>query len=306
MNELFIVFANSLVALILCIAVGYVLRRRRLLNDTHTSGIAELLVKVAMPSSVFMALMRPFTMELFWESIATFLITGVVYALGAVVGFFLAKVLKVGIDARKVWAFGVGFGNVGFMGLPVISAVFGAEGLFYVAMALAAFNLHSFTWGVWIFDKSEVDGPIKVVMRNPALAATIIGFVFFLTGFRFPAALEGGIELIAGMTSPISMILIGAILAKQRLKDSLMDIKILPPAATKLLAMPVLTWLVLRWFVPNLLMLGVIVTLMAMPVAAGTVIFAEQYKGDTTTAAKLVVVSTLLCVVTVPLISFLL
>ena len=130
--------------------------------------------------------------------------------------------------------------------------------------------------------------------------------VFFLTGFRLPAALEGGIALISGITSPISMILIGTILAKQRLKDALVDIRILPPVAIKLLAMPVLAWLALRWIVPNPLMLGVIVTLMAMPAAAATAIFAEQYGGDSPTAAKLVVVSTIICVITVPLVSFLL
>jgi len=277
-----------------------------MINDTHTAGIATLLVNVAMPASVFMSLMRPFSSELLLESLAVFFVTGAVYALGAVLGFLAAKVFKVEQGARRCWAFGVGFGNVGFMGLPIIGAVFGPEGLFYVAMALAAFNLHSFTWGVWIFDKSGVLGPLQVILKNPALGATIVGFGFFLTGIRLPAALEGGVSLIAGMTSPISMILIGAILAKQRLKDTIMDYKTLPPVAIKLLVMPLLTLLALRWLVPNPLMVGVIVTLMAMPTAAATAIFAEQFNGDSVTAAKLVVVGTLLCVITVPLISLLL
>jgi len=305
-NELFVVFSNSLIALILCIVVGYVCRRRQMLNDTHTSGIAELLVKVAMPCSVFMSLMRPFTMELFWESIATFFIAGVVYLVGGFLGYVLGRAFKTNHKERKVWIFGVEFGNVGFMGLPVIQAVFGVEGLFYVAMALASFNLLSFTWGVWLFDKSEVTGPVRAIIRNPALLATCVGFVFFLTGLRLPTALEGGVSLIAGITSPISMILIGAILAKQRLKDALMDMKILPPVAAKLIIMPIVTWLALRWFITNPLMLGVIVTIMAMPVAAATAIFAEQFDGDSAMAAKLVVVSTLICVVTVPLVSLLL
>jgi len=277
-----------------------------MINDTHTSGIAALLLNVAMPASVFMSLMRPFSSELLMESLATFFITGVVYALGAVLGFLTAKLFKVEQGVRKCWTFGVAFGNVGFMGLPVIGAVFGPEGLFYVAMALAAFNLHSFTWGVWIFDKSGVLGPLQVIIKNPALGATIVGFVFFLTGIRLPAALEGGVSLIAGMTSPISMILIGAILAKQPLKDTIMDLKTLPPVAVKLLVLPLLTLLIFRWFIPNPLMLGVIVTLMAMPTAAAIAIFTEQFNGDSVTAAKLVVVGTLICVITVPLISLLL
>jgi len=306
MSDLFLVFTNSLAALLLGIVIGFICRRKQMINDVHTSGIASLLINVAMPASVFMSLMRPFSSELLLESLATFFITGIIYALGAVLGFLVGKIFKVEQGVRKCWTFGVAFGNVGFMGLPVIGAVFGPEGMFYVAMALAAFNLHSFTWGVWIFDKSGVLGPLQVIIKNPALGATIIGFIFFLTGFRLPAALEGGVSLIAGMTSPISMILIGAILARQRLKDTVMDFKTLPPVAVRLVIIPLLTLLVLRWFVPNPLMLGVIVTLMAMPPAAGTAIFAEQFSGDSVTAAKLVVVGTLLCVITVPLISLLL
>jgi len=277
-----------------------------MINDTHTSGIAELLVKVAMPCSVFMSLMRPFSTELLLESMATFLIISVIYVLGGVLGFMLARMIKASPGEKPCFAFGVAFGNVGFMGIPVISAVFGYEGLFYVAMALASFNLLTFTWGVRMFDKSAGLNPVRILLRNPALMATIIGFGFFLTGLRLPAALEGGVALISGMTSPISMILIGAILAKQRLKETFMNVRVLPPTALRLVVIPILTWFSLRWFIVNPIMLGVIVTLMAMPAAAATAIFAEQYDGDSIVAARFVVVSTVLCVITVPLISLLL
>jgi len=308
MNELFITFTNSLVALIMCIVAGYVCRRRQIINDTHTSGIAELLVKVAMPCSVFMSLMRPFSRELLFESMVTFFVISAIFLLGVLLGYLLGRGLKTAPKVRTCWAFGVGFGNVGFMGIPVISAVFGYEGLFYVAMALASFNLLTFTLGVKMFDPTGTSSssPIKIVFGNPALAATIVGFGFFLAGLRLPASLEGGVSLIAGMTSPISMILIGAILAKQRLKETLMDFTLLPPIALKLLVIPLISLFVLRIFITNPVMLGVIVTLMAMPPAAATAIFAEQFDGDSVTAARLVVIGTLICVITVPAISLLL
>jgi len=279
-----------------------------MLNDTHTSGITELLVKVALPCSMFMSLMRPFSTALLLESMATFIIVSIIFLLGAAMGYGLGRMQKVSPKERPCWTYGVSFGNIGFMGIPVISAVFGYEGLFYVAMALASFNILTFSIGVRIYDSAGAHraGALKVILRNPALLATLIGFGFFLTGFRLPAPLEGGVSLIAGMTSPISMILIGAILAKQRLKDTFMDVRMLPPVVAKLVVIPLLSLLVLRWFIPNPIMLGVLVTLMAMPAAAITVIFAEQYDGDSIAAAKLVVVGTLLCVVTVPLISLLL
>ena len=306
MNELFLVFANNIVALVICIVIGYVCRRKHMLNDTHTAGISSLLVNVAMPASMFMSLMRPFSTELLLESAATFFIVSIIFLLGGVAGLALARLLKASTSETPCWQFGVAFGNVGFMGIPIVSAVFGYEGLFYVATTLASFHMITFTIGVRMFGVRDMGGPLKIILRNPALMATFIGFGFFVSGLRLPAALEGGVSLIAGMTSPISMIIIGTILARQRLRETLTNFKVLPPVGMRLLFIPLLSLLVLRWFVSNPLMLGVIVTLMAMPPAAATVIFAEQFDGDAVAAAQIVVVGTLLCIITVPAISLLL
>jgi len=278
-----------------------------MLNDVHTSGMAELLVKVTMPCTVFMSLMRPFSRTLMIESLATFVITGVIYIAGGYLGLGLARLMKASPGEKQCWRFGCAFGNVGFMGIPVVMAVFGEEGLIYVSMAVASFSLLSFTVGLRMFDNAPRDFRLLQLMRNsPAVPATAAGFIMFLTGLRLPGAVEGGISLIGGMTTPLSMILIGAILAKQRLKDLLTDIRVLPPSAVKLILIPLASLFILRWFIPNQFMLSVIITMMAMPPAAATAIFAEQFQGDAITAAKFVVVPTILCAITVPLISLLL
>jgi len=310
MDGLFATFTNSLTALALCIGVGYFCRRKQIINDTHTAGITELLVKVAMPCAVFMSLMRPFSTALLLESVATFFITGGIFLAGMVLGIAVVRMMKASSEESKSWRYGITFGNIGFMGIPVITAVFGYEGLFYVAMALASFNLITFTIGIKIFDttKTSKSGPLKMFMKNPALTATIVGFALFLTGLRLPAPLEGGITLMAGMNSPLSMIVIGALMAKHPLKDTFTDIRVLPPNAVKLAVIPLLSLALLRPFVPNPVMLGTIVTLMAMPPAINTALFAQLFSGEkaTVAATRLVIVGTLLCVITVPLIALLL
>ena len=308
MNELFIAFSNSLISLALCIATGFFCRRYNIISDEHTAGMTEILVKVVMPCAVFMALMRPFTTTLLLESIATFFIAGAIFVGGGLLALVVARIMKASIGERQSWQFGLTFGNVGFMGIPVVLAVFGYEGLFYVAMVLAVFNLLTFTIGVRMFggsDDAKV-GLLQFFKNTPALTGTIIGFVFFLARIRLPMAVEGGVALIANMNSPLSMILIGAFLARQPLKDTFTDIRVLPPNLVKLIVTPLLSLLILYWIIPNPLMMGVLVTLMAMPPAANTVIFAEKYGGDSAAATRLVIVGTLLCVVTVPLISLLL
>jgi len=306
MDGLFIAFSNSLVALAICMAVGYICRKTNIISDTHTTGMTNLVVRVATPSTMFMSLMQPFSRVLLFESLATVVITGVFYVLGGFLGLGVAKIMKASPGERQNWQFGVAFGNVGFMGIPVVTAVFGSEGLIYVAMALTSFNLLTFTVGMRMFDNAPKGLGFKaILMRNPAIIAVFVGFFFFVTGLRLPQAIEGGISLIGGITAPMSMILLGVVLARQSLKDAFTDIRLLPPNAVKLLIMPLITFVALRWIIPNPLMFSVIVTLMAMPPAVLTVIFAEQFDADAFVSAKFIVVGTILCVVTVPVIALL-
>jgi hypothetical protein len=306
-DSLFLTFTNSLITLALCIAVGYFCKKKQLFNDVHTAGMLELLIKVVMPCAVFMSLMRPFSTALLLESVGAFFITGAIFLLGGFLGLGVARVMKASLHERQSWRYGLTFGNVGFMGIPIITAVFGYEGLFYVAMALASFNLLTFTIGIRFFDTEGAMkmSPLQLFIKNPALIGTILGFVFFLTGLRLPAPVEGGVALIAHMNSPLAMILVGALLAKQPLKETFTDVRVLPPTFIKLVVIPLGSLFVLRLFITNPVMLGTIVTLMAMPPAANTAIFAEQFGGDSKAATRLVIVGTLLCILTVPLISLL-
>ena len=301
-----ITMLNSFVALSLCIVVGFFSRRRRLLDDNHAKSFSDLLMNITLPCTVFISFMRPFSTELLVESLATFIITGIIFVAGGYIGLFVAKLTKASAGEVQGLRFGSAFGNVAFMGIPIVSAVFGDEGLIYVSMTIASFNLLVFTHGVRMFDNAPKNINLKaLIIKTPALPALFLGFIFFVTGIRLPPSLEGGIGMIASMTTPLSMILIGMILAKQRLKDALMDIKMMPPVCVRLVIVPLLSFFILRIFISNPLMLDVIITLMAMPPAAVTVIFAEQYEADGMAAARFVVVSTIVCVVTVPLISLL-
>ena len=307
MGELFFAFTNSLTALGICIVVGYICRRTNLIRDMHTTGMSNLLVRVTTPCTMFMALMRPFYRALLFECLATIVITSVIFILGGYLGLAIAKLMKASPGDRQSWQFGVAFGNIGFMGIPVVSAVFGYEGLIYVAMALTSFNVLTFTVGARMFDNAPKGFSLKrLLISNPVIIAVIIGSFFFISGRRLPIAIEGGISLLGGITAPISMILLGVILARQSLKDAFTDVRLLVPVSAKLLIIPLVSMPILSWIIPNPLMFRVIVTLMAMPPAVLTAIFAEQFEADGFSAAKFIVVGTILCAVTVPLISLLL
>lgn len=307
--DVFFTFVGSLTTLAVCIAAGYISRKTGIMTDSVNAGMSALLVKVALPCMVFVSMMRPFSPTLLAESVATIFISGAVYLSGYFIGMGIARLMGAKEDQKRVWQFSLVFGNVAYMGFPVVQAVYGYEGLFYSAMANISFNVLAFSLGVYLFRRDgniDFKTNIKSIALNPALIGTYLGFIFFVTGWRLPPDIQDGIGLVGGMTVPTSMLLVGSILAKNRLLSLIGDIRVAPVIFMRLVGIPVLAFLLLSPFVHNTVMLGVIVVLAAMPAAALTVIFAEQYKGDTAEASKIVALSSLLCLITIPLISLIL
>jgi predicted permease len=313
--EHFITFIGSLLSLVICMAAGFICRKANVLDDSLTAGLSSLLVKVTMPCSIFTSMMRPFTQTLLRESLAAFFLSAAVYLAGGLLGIGLARLMKAGQDERKVWIFALIFANVGYMGFPVTQAVFGGDAMIYASMTNASFNLLTFTVGIKIFtgsftgESGQKNSLLKIVIKivlNPAILCIIIGFVFFLGNLRPPGPLADSIQMIGAMTTPVSMLVVGSLVAKNKLRSLISDVRVLPLMAARLLVLPVLAWLVLSRVIGNPLLLGVLVTMPGMPVGAITAIFAEKYGGDSALASKVVVLSTLLSVLTIPVISLLL
>jgi hypothetical protein len=305
MDGIFLDFLGSLTALVLCMAVGFACRLLRLFSDELINGMTSLLLKVTLPCTVFLSMLRPFSRELLLESAATFFLSGLVFLFGGFLAYLLARVMKAPEGERRVWQFALIFANVGYMGFPVCLALYGEESLIYTSMANVSFTLLLFTVGIKLFNPGEGNKTQwRKIALNPALVAAFFGFACFLSGLRPPPPVHDAAAMLGGMTSPISMLLVGSILAKGKLRD-LLDLRIAPVMAVRLLVIPLAAYWALRPFIHNPLMLGVLVVLSAMPAGAITAIFAEEYKADTILASKLVVVSTLACVATVPLMTLL-
>ena len=307
MNELFFVFANSITSLVLCMAVGFFCFRKKMLDETHVSGLTSLIIRVSLPATIFTSLMRPYSRELLFDLLMTIVFFAMLTLAAGTMGKGLAKLLKATEDEAEAWQFGSAFGNIAFMGIPIVHAVFGPEGVIFVAMSMIASNLLSFTYGLRIFKASPKKIDLVSVFRDsPALPTVFVGFVMFITGIRLPSPVENGIGFLSGITTPLSMIVIGAVLAKENLKEALLDVRILPHTFLRLVFFPVATLMVLRAIFGDTLMVNVLVALKAMPVAAMAVILAEKHSPFPGISARFVVVTTLLSIVTVPLISLLL
>lgn len=164
-----------------------------------------------------------------------------------------------------------------------------------------------FTLGVVIYKNGAGKGiDVKQFLLNPAILATFIGFIFFVMEISLPSTVYRAIDSLGSMTAPLSMIITGATMAENRLLEFVKDYKVYLFSAFRLLLIPAITFIILKQFLEDPIIIGVLVIAAAMPSGAMNVVLAEQYNSSGAVASKYVVMTTILSIFTLPLMAIML
>ncbi len=296
------VIFESMFVLMACMFVGFICRKKGIITDQVNAGLSALLIKVGLPCAIIIATQRPFSYSLLAESTLIFFVSFAIFLFGALCGFILGKFFKVGSETLMIWMFTLTFGNVGYMGFPIVLAVFGPEGLFLAAIQNVAFNFLVFTYGVKLMNKDTRSvSYANLFLRNIVIYATIIGFLMFAFSISLPSPIYKALDLIGGITTPLAMFIVGSMLAKGKLAQVFSGLRMYSVIFLKLILIPVLIYFILSPFIQSRLILNILVVLTAMPCGSIAVVFSEQYGRDSVQASKIVFVSTLLSVLTLPI-----
>jgi predicted permease len=228
-----------------------------------------------------------------------------VFLLAFIIVMPLPRLLRSPLSDRGLYRFMVVFGNVGFMGFPVIQSIFGTGAVFYVTLFNIAFSVLCFSVGIiMLSDKGTKFNPKLLI--NPTMVVSLLTVLIFYTKLPVPVILKDTVTLVGRMTTPSAMLIIGSTLACISIKEVFSEYRIYMMTFVKLLVVPVLAWLLLRLFVTDRLMLGVLVALSAMPTATNATMLSMEYDGNEQLASKGVFLTTLFSVITLPLLLFLL
>jgi len=297
----------KVLVLFILILVGYIARHLNVFSDDVTKGLNSILIKITLPALIISSLQKEFSPELFTQSIQLLIISFSVYGCCFIFALLMPFILKPRHAEKGVFQFIIMFSNVGFMGFPILSAIFGNEALFYASIYNLPFNLLTFTLGVYLLVKNTDNGfrLAKGHILNPGVFAVVIGFVFFAASIKLPVFIGEPLKLLGDTTIPLSMFLIGAMLRKGKLHHIFMNWRIYIISIIRLIVIPLILYFSLEHFISDKMLLGVIVMIGAMPAAASTPILAEEFGGSSEIAAQGVFISTLLSVLTIPLISLL-
>ena len=294
---------TSLVMIFLLIIPGIIFRKKDIISAAQSDGISSLAVNITWPCLVVDAMQMDFSAAVLKDSGYMMAAAMVVFAMTAVVTLVLSKLLRLDNSKRYITAFMLLFGNTGFIGIPVIRALYGTEAVFFAAILEMVNDVVIFTIGMMLIQMSagaKLRFEPKLFL-NPGLIGVIVGLLLFLLDIRLPEVIGGAVEMVGDATTPLTMFLIGYQLGGLKATEILKDASIYVISFTKLLIVPVLALIVLRVAVGDFSLLEkVLIMSFAMPAGSVSVIFSQQYRGETAFATKTVLLSTLFSIVTIP------
>ena len=303
---------------------GFILRKTKIADANFAKSLSVFTLYVAQVAMILHGFMVEFDLKVL-KGIGLVFIFGLI---SHIVFYILAKNLfkKAPERLQRVLRFGVIFSNAGYMGIPIISDVFGSEYVIYATVYIVWFNVFAYSLGRLIYTDDKKYISVKKIFINPAVVPIVIGLVIVLTGggslIKQTLAMENGfahetvsllyniITVLKNMVAPASMMVIGAKLADIDFKGIFKDKYLYPFIAVRLLIFPAVMWAIMRicmiFGLIDSTSMSIVLILCSTPAAAITTMFAELYDCDGVYAGKLVAITTVLSVATMPLVALLL
>lgn len=278
--------------------VGYAARKAKAIDHTLVRGLSGLILNVSIPFTIIASFDRSIPRSALPDLARVGLWT--IAILGA--SILLAKLIyrRFPEDKRKVLSYVTVFSNCGFMGFPVIESAFGKIGVMYGSIYVIIFQTLVWTYGVSIYQGAAERGQLKKALLNMGNIAVLAGLGIWLLPFDLPGAVQTSIVTLSQLTTPLSMIVVGATLAEVPVRGLLSGAELWIGTAMRIVVIPAAVYGVMRVFGVVDLPAKIAAFLTAMPAAAQSVIFAERYGANTALASRTVFVSTVLSVVTLP------
>jgi len=296
----------AILSLFFLIGIGFLARRHGYLEAPRVYQISHILVNVAIPALTISSMQVPNTGPALGMVEVTLTIAFAYYIGAFLISLLICHFLPATKKEKGVFQFMLVFPNVGFMGIPVSAVILGPDSLFYVILFNLPFNLLVFTMGVWLLAHDRAEKTDIYLLLTPGFIASLLGLALFLIAYDIPYPVDVALDWVGKATTPLAMIVVGALLATLPAGRLVGDWRIGVVTALRLLVLPVLAYILLAPLVSDRLLLTSTVLLIAMPVAANTVLLSEEYDVDATLASQGVFLSTLLCCATIPLIDLLL
>ncbi len=292
------VVLSRVLSIFILVVIGYIARKSKVMDQGLTRGISGLVLNVSIPFTIIAGFDRSIP-----SSALPDLFMVALWAVGihsALIFLTRSAYRKMENGSRKVLSYTSVFSNCGFMGFPVVESVFGKIGVMYASIYVVVFQIFIWTYGVYIFSGSAAKGQFRRALLNPGNFSVLIGMAIWLLPFDLPKAMTISISTMSTLTTPLSMMVVGATLAEVPLAGLFKGWALWIGTIARLVIVPLMVFGFMRLLGVNNLPAQIAAFLTAMPAAAQSVIFAERYGADVHLASRMVFVTTVLSAVSIP------
>ncbi len=289
---------TQLVSLFLMMLTGFVAARAGVITPEFRKRLSTLTLNTASPCIILSSVLESEGIPVSMTTVL--LVAAFFYALMIALSMLLTRLSRAPKSQRPLDQLMLVFTNVGFMGSPVVDALYGPAGVAMVAMFILLFNLIFFSYGVLL-----ISGGGKLNLRalcNACIFAALGALVLSLTGWHLPAPIETTLSAIGAMNTPLAMMIIGASLAHSDIRAALTNPRLYRISALRMFVMPLVVLLIMRLLPIDPMLAGVAVAMAAMPVAGNCGMISDIYLPNDMTASHAVIISTLLSAVSLPVI----
>lgn len=290
------ILLKQIIIMFALMAIGFIFFKKKMITVQGSSDMGKILLYLVIPVVIIQSFWITKTPEKTIELFYSILLSFIAMVISVVISYiFFGK--EDGIST-----FSSAFSNAAFIGIPLVTATISEEAAFFIAMMIVLINALQWTIGVHMISKDKNAIHIKKIITNPIVISVVIGLILYFSGIPQPEIMTSLFSNIKGINTALAMIISGAYLAQSDLLEMLKKKNTYLVCLFRLLIIPLLI-LIILYILPigTLDIKLTIVIASACPVGSNVAIFAQQYNKNYTEAVEQVCLSTILCLITLPL-----
>lgn len=293
---------TQMVVLFLIVIAGFASHKFNLMGEDFDRKLSNLVIQVTCPCLIIASTMGDTMPDR--SHIPALLGIGVItYAVLNTVAYFIPKILPVKRDDRGMYSFMLAYANVGFIGYPIIASIFGHSAVFYACILNAPGTFTIFIWGVMFITGQKAGGFNWKLLYSPAMLATYISIIIVAAGWRTPQFIAQPMTLIGNMTVPAALLVIGSSIAGMPARLMMGSRGIYSMCLFRLFLIPVGMFFLMTLIGFDSHISAINAVLVGMPVASYGTMFCLKYGKDVTIMTQGTFLSTLLSVISIPLLA---
>ena len=296
------VLLEKMAMLVILLALGYLCARLKLVGPEFNKGLSKLVINFFLVGMILSSVINK-EMELTGaEALTGFLMLALMMLICFAIAWISPGVLRIKDGDKGMYRMLVAFMNNGFMGFPIVAAIYGEGAVFFASPSNIPFNLLLYSAGVMLLREGSEGEKFKLRNAiNAPLVATLIATIILVLKIPVPVIIDDTVDTISSATVPLSMMCIGLSLGSVSLKDAFVHPRLYGLSFVRLVVCPLIVWFVMSFFITNPVILGTIVILAACPSAVICSILGIENGRDGIESSEAVFLCTVLSMITIPL-----